>query len=275
MFLLTVDDVKNYLIDNATKLISTAVVIVVCLLLVLIAKIITKKFINKNQGKRKHAITMAKLILSVIKYVVYILMVVILLGVWGIDVTPLLAGAGIVALGISLGAQKIIGDLVSGLFIVFENSFDVDDVVEINGFKGTVQEISLRTTRIVNWKNEVRIISNGNITDITNFSKAPSIGSVDISIAYHEKIDKVIKLLEEKLPLLKEQFPQIIEGPNVVGVSNLGASSVDIKINVKTNTEEHYGVERGIKKFVKDLFDEEGIEIPFNQLVIHNANDNK
>ena len=144
MFLLTVDDVKNYLIDNATKLISTAVVIVVCLLLVLIAKIITKKFISKNQGKRKHAITMAKLILSVIKYVVYILMVVILLGVWGIDVTPLLAGAGIVALGISLGAQKIIGDLVSGLFIVFENSFDVDDVVEINGFKGTVQEISLR-----------------------------------------------------------------------------------------------------------------------------------
>ena len=275
MFLLTVDDVKNYLIDNATKLISTAVVIVVCLLLVLIAKIITKKFINKNQGKRKHAITMAKLILSVIKYVVYIWMVVMLLGVWGIDVTPLLAGAGIVALGISLGAQKIIGDLVSGLFIVFENSFDVDDVVEINGFKGTVQEISLRTTRIVNWKNEVRIISNGNITDITNFSKAPSIGSVDISIAYHEKIDKVIKLLEEKLPLLKEQFPQIIEGPNVVGVSNLGASSVDIKINVKTNTEEHYGVERGIKKFVKDLFDEEGIEIPFNQLVIHNANDNK
>lgn len=275
MFLLSFQDVKDYLISNTTKIISTAVVILVALLLVFIARVITKKFIKKNQGKRKHAVTMAKLILSVLKYTVYILMVIILLGVWGIDVTPLLAGAGIVALGISLGAQKIIGDLVSGLFIVFENSYDVDDVVEINGFKGTVQEISLRTTRIINWKNEVRIISNGNITDITNYSKNPSVGSVDIGIAYRENIDEVFALLEEKLPALKEQFPQIIEGPNVIGVSNLGASSVDIKINVITSTEQHYSVERGIKKFVKDLFDAEGIEIPFNQVVVHNADDNK
>ena len=229
----------------------------------LIARIITKRFIKRNNGKRKHAVTLAKLLLSICKYVIVILTVVILLSTWGINVAPLLAGAGIVALGISLGAQKIIGDFISGLCIVFENCYDVDDVVEINGFKGRVEEITLRSTKLVNWKNEMRIISNGNINDITNYSKAPSICSVDITVAYHENIDHVIQVLEEHLGELRDMFPQIIEGPNVIGVVGLNDSSVAIRVNVKTNTEEHYAVERGINKFVKDLFDKEGIEIPF------------
>lgn len=269
------DKVKNFIIENTTRIISTIIIICICLLILLIARIITKRFIKRNNGKRKHAVTLAKLLLSICKYVIVILTIVILLSTWGINVAPLLAGAGIVALGISLGAQKIIGDFISGLCIVFENCYDVDDVVEINGFKGRVDEISLRSTKLVNWKNEMRIISNGNINDITNYSKAPSIGSVDITVAYHENIDHVIQVLEEHLGELRDMFPQIIEGPNVIGVVGLNDSSVAIRVNVKTNTEEHYAVERGINKFVKDLFDKEGIEIPFNQLVVHNADNNK
>lgn len=269
------DKVKNFIIENTTRIISTIIIICICLLILLVARIITKRFIKRNNGKRKHAITLAKLLLSICKYVIVILTVVILLSTWGINVAPLLAGAGIVALGISLGAQKIIGDFISGLCIVFENCYDVDDVVEINGFKGRVEEITLRSTKLVNWKNEMRIISNGNINDITNYSKAPSIGSVDITVAYHENIDHVIQVLEEHLGEIRDMFPQIIEGPNVIGVVGLNDSSVAIRVNVKTNTEEHYAVERGIKKFVKDLFDKEGIEIPFNQLVVHNADNNK
>jgi len=269
------DKVKNFIIENTTRIISTIIIICICLLILLIARIITKRFIKRNNGKRKHAVTLAKLLLSICKYVIVILTIVILLSTWGINVAPLLAGAGIVALGISLGAQKIIGDFISGLCIVFENCYDVDDVVEINGFKGRVEEISLRSTKLVNWKNEMRIISNGNINDITNYSKAPSIGSVDITVAYHENIDHVIQVLEEHLGELRDMFPQIIEGPNVIGVVGLNDSSVAIRVNVKTNTEEHYAVERGINKFVKDLFDKEGIEIPFNQLVVHNADNNK
>jgi len=269
------DKVKNFIIENTTRIISTIIIICICLLILLIARIITKRFIKRNNGKRKHAVTLAKLLLSICKYVIVILTIVILLSTWGINVAPLLAGAGIVALGISLGAQKIIGDFISGLCIVFENCYDVDDVVEIYGFKGRVEEISLRSTKLVNWKNEMRIISNGNINDITNYSKAPSIGSVDITVAYHENIDHVIQVLEEHLGELRDMFPQIIEGPNVIGVVGLNDSSVAIRVNVKTNTEEHYAVERGINKFVKDLFDKEGIEIPFNQLVVHNADNNK
>ena len=269
------DKVKNFIIENTTRIISTIIIICICLLILLIARILTKRFIKRNNGKRKHAVTLAKLLLSICKYVIVILTIVILLSTWGINVAPLLAGAGIVALGISLGAQKIIGDFISGLCIVFENCYDVDDVVEINGFKGRVEEISLRSTKLVNWKNEMRIISNGNINDITNYSKAPSIGSVDITVAYHENIDHVIQVLEEHLGELRDMFPQIIEGPNVIGVVGLNDSSVAIRVNVKTNTEEHYAVERGINKFVKDLFDKEGIEIPFNQLVVHNADNNK
>lgn len=273
--LTTYDKVRGFVFENMTRIISTFMIICICLLILLVARIITKRFIKRNNGKRKHAITLAKLLLSICKYVIVILTVVILLSTWGINVAPLLAGAGIVALGISLGAQKIIGDFISGLCIVFENCYDVDDVVEINGFKGRVEEITLRSTKLVNWKNEMRIISNGNINDITNYSKAPSIGSVDIEVAYHENIDHVIQVLEEHLGEIRDMFPQIIEGPNVIGVVGLNDSSVAIRVNVKTNTEEHYAVERGIKKFVKDLFDKEGIEIPFNQLVVHNADNNK
>ena len=215
------DKVKNFIIENTTRIISTIIIICICLLILLIARIITKRFIKRNNGKRKHAVTLAKLLLSICKYVIVILTIVILLSTWGINVAPLLAGAGIVALGISLGAQKIIGDFISGLCIVFENCYDVDDVVEINGFKGRVEEISLRSTKLVNWKNEMRIISNGNINDITNYSKAPSIGSVDITVAYHENIDHVIQVLEEHLGELRDMFPQIIEGPNVIGVVGL------------------------------------------------------
>lgn len=270
-YLNIIDNITNFIIDNTRNLLSTIFVIFVTVLLVIIAKVIVKRFIARNNGKRKHAITLAKMLLSIIKFVVYALGVIIILGVWGIDVTPILAGAGIVALAVSLGAQQLINDLISGFCIVFENLFDVDDVVEIDGFKGRVEEISLRSTKIINWKNDVKIINNGSINTVINYSKAPSIGTIEVGVAYKENIDHVIKVLEDNLGVIREQFPQVIEGPNVLGVSNLGDSSVSIRIDVKTNAEEQYSVERGLKKFVKELFDREGIEIPFNQVVIHNA----
>lgn len=260
--------VQNFILNNAKMLLSTAIIIGVLFIVLIIARTITKRFINKNNGKRKHAITLAKMILSIIKYVVYILGIIIILGVWGLDVTPILAGAGILALAVSLGAQQLINDLISGICIVFENQYDVDDIVEIDGFKGRVEEISLRSTKIVNWKNDIKIINNGNINTVINYSKAPSIGSVEVNITYKENIDRVIEILEENLDSIREMFPQVIEGPSVVGVTNLGESYVSIRIDVKTIAEEHYAVERGLKKFVKELFEKENIDVPYKQVVV-------
>lgn len=264
----------EFLINNTRNLISTLITLFIAFLVLMITRIITKRFIKRNNGKRKHAITLAKMIHSIIKYVVWILTVIIILGIWGLDVTPILAGAGILALAISLGAQKLISDLICGFCIVFENQFDVDDVVEIDGFKGRVDEISLRSTKIINYKNEVKVINNGSITTVINYSKGPSLGVVDIDIAYEENIDNAIKVLKDNLHIIRERYSQIIEGPDVVGVVDLASSGVTIRVNVKTLPEEHYEVERALKKFIKELFDRENIEIPFDQLVVRNAEGN-
>lgn len=254
------------------SVVDTLVIIGIAFLIILIVGIYCRRFIKRNKNKRKRAVTMTKMLQSIFKYIIVILTVIVILSAWGVNVAPILAGAGIVGVAIGLGAQDLIKDLLSGLSIIFENYFDVDDVVEIKGFKGTVLDIGLKSTKLINWKNEVKVFSNGSIDEVTNFSKNPSVGVVDVEVEYKENIDSVISLLEEKLAPLKESFSQIVEGPNVVGVTNLGVNGVSIRIMVKTNSEQHYAVERAIKKYVKELFDENGIKIPFNQLVIHNDN---
>ena len=255
-----------------TALISTGIIIIVFLVIIFILRLIVKKYMNKNKGKRKHAVTLANLLFSLFKYILLIVMFLVLLGTWGINVTPILAGAGIVALGVSLGAQKFISDLINGMCIVFENYYDVDDVVEIDGFKGRVLEVSLKSTKIINWKNEIKVITNGSIINVINYSRAPSVALVEIEIGYNENIDKVVKLLDDKLIVLKDTYKQIIEGPYVNGVTDLGDDGVKIGIIIKTEPEQYYEVVRAIKKYVKELFDEENINIPYKQLVVHNEN---
>ena len=267
------ESIGRFWVEQASRLIAMFVVIIIAVLLILLVRFITKKFINRQEGKRKHAVTLAKMLLSVFRYFVVIVSVIIILGIWGVNVLPVLVGAGIVTIAISFGAQKLIADLIGGICIVFEDYYDVGDVVEINGFKGRVIEIGLKSTKLVNWKNEVRMISNGDITAITNFSKYPSVGVVEVQISYKEDVNKVIELLENSLSSLKGRYEQILEGPNVVaGILGLNENGISIRITVKTESEKHYEVERGIKQAVKELFEKEGIEIPYNQLVIHNDN---
>ena len=267
------ESIGRFWVEQASRLIAMFVVIIIAVLLILLVRFITKKFINRQEGKRKHAVTLAKMLLSVFRYFVVIVSVIIILGIWGVNVLPVLVGAGIVTIAISFGAQKLIADLIGGICIVFEDYYDVGDVVEINGFKGSVIEIGLKSTKLVNWKNEVRMISNGDITAITNFSKYPSVGVVEVQISYKEDVNKVIELLENSLSSLKGRYEQILEGPNVVaGILGLNENGISIRITVKTESEKHYEVERGIKQAVKELFEKEGIEIPYNQLVIHNDN---
>ena len=267
------ESIGNFFVDQAKKIIASFVVLIIAILLVIIVRFITKRFIKRQEGKRKHAVTLAKMLLSIFRYFVVIVAVIIVLGIWGINVIPVLVGAGIVTIAISFGAHKLIADLIGGVCIVFEDYYDVGDIVEINGFKGTVIEIGLKSTKLVNWKNEVRMISNGDITAITNFSKYPSVGVVEVQVAYKEDINRIVGILEERLSSLKNTYGQILEGPNVVnGLIGLNDNGISIRITVKTESGKHYEVERAIKLLVKEIFEQEGIEIPFNQLVVHNEN---
>ncbi len=269
MILAFFDDVKVWLATNTGNIIFSGLIVFIAAILLIIISFVASKIKKKNN---KRTYTVIKLVQSILKYVIILIAIFAILGVWGVNVTAALAGVGIVGLIFGLGAQDLIKDFIAGIGIVMDDQYDIDEVVEINGFKGRVTEIGLRTTRLINASGEIRIIRNGNVGELSNFSRSFSVALVLIDIAYKENIDKVTTLLDEKLPILKENYPQIIEGPVVIGVDSLGASGVSIRITAKTNCEEHYAVQRALLKYIKELFDENDIEIPYDQIVIHEGN---
>lgn len=255
--------------ESVTRIISTLLVIFISLSLMKISKTTLNRVGLKESPMKKRKRTIAKVTNSIIKYFLGILMILIVLSIWGVNVAPALAGLGILGLVIGLGAQRFINDLISGFFIVFEHHFDVGDKIEVQGFKGEVTSIGLKTTKIMNWKGEIKIVNNGEISTLINFSRNPSVAIVEFGIAYKENIQQTIDLLNAELPKLRLNFPVIIEDPKVIGTIDLASSSVNLRAIAKTLNEEHYAIERAMRQRIKEILDEHGIEIPFPQVVIH------
>lgn len=271
----TIDDLAIGLSNNLGKIISSIIIIFLTFFILKFSKLAFKKIGNKAGPAQKRKKTVGKLLSSVTRYTLGIISIILVLSIWGVNVGPALAGLGIMGLVIGLGAQKFINDLIAGFFIIFEQHYDVDDVVEAQGFKGVVTDIGLKTTKIKNWKGDVKILSNGDMTNITNFSRNLSIAIVEFGVAYKEDIGKVLEVLTTNLPKFKALNPVIVEEPVVSGVIALNSSSVDIRVIAKTLNEQHYGVERSLRKFIKDLLDEHDIEIPFPQVVVHQPEPSK
>ncbi len=257
-----------YIEASLGRLVGSILVFFIGMMITRIAKIALKKVGVRPSSTQKRKKTMAKVTLSIIRYAVGLVSILIILAIWGVNVVPALAGLGIMGLVIGLGAQKFINDLIAGFFIIFEQHFDVGDTVEVKGFKGQVSDIGLKTTRIRNWKGDVMILSNGEITNIINYSKNQSVAVVDFGIAYETDVQSVLDILNKELLILKQQFPQIIEDPTVIGVTGLDASQVTLRAIVKTRNEEHYAVERGMRKLIKEILNAHEIEIPFPQVVV-------
>lgn len=267
----TFDDIVLSLTTNIGRIISSLIVIFITLLLFKLSKTIFKKFGVKDGPTQRRRKTVGRLLSSITKYTLGLISIIAVLSIWGVNVGPALAGLGIIGLVVGLGAQKFINDLIAGFFIIFEQHYDVEDVIEVQGFKGVVTDIGLKTTRIRNWKGEIKILANGDLTNITNFSKNLSLAVVEFSIAYKEDIQKTFDVLNENLPKFKDMFEQIVEPLTVSGVTALNPSSVDIRVIAKTLNLQHYNVERALRKFIKELLNEHNIEIPFPQVVVHKA----
>lgn len=266
-------DLVDILNASIGRLISSALVFFIAMLVLRISKITLKRIEKKEGPNQRRKRTVSRVIRSIIKYTVSIASIIIVLAIWGVNVGPALAGLGILGLVVGLGAQKLINDIIAGFFIVFEHHFDVGDKVEVKGFKGEVIDIGLKTTKIKNWKNEIMILANGEIASLINFSKDLSVATIDFGISYQEDMQKTMDILNLELPKLRQTYTEIVEDPICLGVTNLNSSSVDMRVICKTLNEQHYGVERAIRKRIKELLDENGIEIPFPQVVVHQSKD--
>lgn len=255
---------------NVERLIYTGIVILIAFIVFVLVKMSLGRFGKSKFEKKKRAATIAKLLQSIIRYMVFIIGLITILAIWGLNIGPILAGAGIVGLAVAFGAQTLIKDLISGISIVFDNYYDVGDVVEIKGFKGTVQEVGLKSTKIINWKNEVRIFGNGEILDVTNFSKNPSVAVVEFKVSYKQNVEALLTILEERLSAVRDSFHQILEGPNVIGLIQLGESTYTVRVTAKTLSEQHYQVERAILKLVNEIMEEHKMKLPYQTVVIVN-----
>ncbi|WP_394581537.1 mechanosensitive ion channel family protein [Cytobacillus firmus] len=223
-------------------------------------------------SERREA-TLLKLLENMLTYVVFFVAAIMILSVLTIDVKALLAGAGIVGLAVGFGAQSLVKDIITGFFIIFEDQFSVGDYIRIDQFEGTVEEIGLRTTKIKNWTGEVHILPNGSIMQVTNFSLNNSVAFVDVSIAYEGDIVKVEQVLQELFERLPEKYEDMVKPPEILGIQNMAASDVILRVVSETLPMRHFYIARQLRKEIKLCLDEHGIEIPFPRLVMYTRNE--
>lgn len=254
-------------------IVGTGITFALAMFIVKATNMILRRASQREQLNRKRVQTIIKVSGSILKYIIYIIALLVVLSLWGVNVMPALASLGILGIIVGMGTQSLIKDFISGFFIVFEHHFDVGDIVEINGWKGEVIDIGLKSTKIKNWKQDIKIFANGSIDDAINYSLSPSTAVIDFGIAYKEDIQKTIDLLNLELPKYRQVFPDIIEDPQVLGVTELADSSVNLRVIVRTVTEKHYAIERSIRQGIKEILDRNKIEIPFPQVVVHQSND--
>lgn len=234
--------------------------------IILVATSIIIGIINRLFTKTQREITVVKLTSSIIKWVAAIVLVIAVLAIWGVDTTALITGAGVLTLIVGLGMQSLISDIVAGLFIVFENEFNVGDIITVDGFRGTVVSIGIRTTQLEAVGN-VKIFNNSEIRGVLNQTVKPSKAKTLIDIEYGDSLARVEEIIKNKLPEIK--IEGVIGEIVYDGVAALGASGVTLQFTADCDENDIFAVQRAMNGRLKVMFDENGIGIPFNQLVVH------
>jgi moderate conductance mechanosensitive channel len=195
--------------------------------------------------------TIGKLIRNILTYTVNFITILLILGQIGVKLGPLLAGAGVVGLAIGFGAQSLVKDVITGFFIIFEDQFAVGDVIQTGTYKGTVEEIGLRITRIRSWTGEVYVIPNGSITQVTNFSIHNSLAVVDIPVDSKLDIDTLLLRMNETVQQLYSESELIVAAPEVQGIQTLGKADVVLRIVAECKPNENATVVREMNARLK------------------------
>ncbi|MFC4601337.1 mechanosensitive ion channel family protein [Cohnella hongkongensis] len=175
--------------------------------------------------------TLGRLLKNTSSYLINFITILLVLGEFHIQLAPLLAGAGVIGLAIGFGAQSLVKDVITGFFILFEDQFAVGDEIQTGSYKGTVELIGLRATRIRSWTGEVHIIPNGSINQVTNFSVNPQLAVVDITVSYDHTIEEMMALMRQTLGQINDL--NLTGMPEVLGIQTLAPSQMTIRITAR------------------------------------------
>jgi small conductance mechanosensitive channel len=273
--------ILNWLVSNLPEIIVVFIILFIAIwLLKFFIKRISKIIISRAHKNvktdatetEKRINTLMGIVLGIGKIIAWAIAIIILLGKFGIDIRPILAGAGIIGLAVGFGAQELVRDFISGFFMLLENQVRTGDVAIINGTGGLVEKIEMRTITLRDISGVVHIFQNGKINSLSNMTKEWSAMVFDMGVAYKEDPDTVMTIMSEIGEQLQKDpkfGPLILEPIEVFGVNEFANSAVVIKARIKTKPIEQWTVGREYRKRLKNAFDQKGIEIPFPHTTIY------
>lgn len=260
------------MVASSANFIFTFVAIGICIAVIFIANFLINLFTSKKSRKSQ---TIGSLLKSLVKYLTILVTIGFILTFWGMDVYGVIAGVGVLTLIIGLGCQTLIQDVISGLFIVFDDYFAVGDIVIIDGFRGVVSEVGLKTTKLTDFGGNIKSISNSTITTVVNLSRMDSKITVTIGCSYDEDVERVEAVIADAMDDFAKKIPNITKGPFYKGIDSIGASSINFLVLCYTKETDRFQVTRDINKELLLLFKENNVVIPYNQIVVNSEYDHK
>jgi small conductance mechanosensitive channel len=261
-------DIGSLISNNYIRILETFTILLFIWIIQRLYAAIVAIFVSKAAQTG----TVMLLLKSAVKYLTGFAGLLFILTAWGVDSVTLLASVGLIGLVISFGAQGIVEDIISGLFLIIEKQFSVGDIIIIDGFRGKVMEIGLRTTKFLDIGNaDLKIVNNSQIKNVINASLNASTSVTDVGIAYEEDLEKVEALLaSDFIPNFKDKYATLLEGDVLyLGVSELADSAVILKIAAKVDETNRPKVARLLNREFKIFCDRHQIDIPFPQITLN------
>jgi small conductance mechanosensitive channel len=278
-----VDFANDFWSENSTAIVSTVLVLIGAFILTAIARHGVKQWerkIDRELGTSEDAserergqrlATISDVLRVFISIVVIAVVVLTIMGVWGIPMTPLIAIGSTIGIAVGLGAQDVVRDVIAGFLILVEDQYSIGDTVTVAGVSGTVESIMLRTTVLRDLDGNRHFVPNGQIKVASNLTSEFSRLVLDIPVSYETDVDPAMEVIMDEAttfaysPQWRDRF---LEPPEMLGVNKLGDSAVDIRILMTLTSESRWEVKREFLRRIKIRFDRDGIEIPYQHVTL-------
>ena len=228
---------------------------------------ISKIDIKKSKGLDKRKNTIIALIKSIIKYVIALIVIIMVLGVYGVNTTSLIASLGVATAIIGLAFQDTIKDFLAGVFLIFDNAYAVGDTVKINGFTGEVISLGLKTTKIRAYTGEVMTLSNSSFTEVINYNLNNSKVLIKVPVSYDIKTEKLEEILNNIKNIIEEE--KDVHGMDLLGIDEFCDSCINYAIMLECAPLAHHAIRRKLLSIIKKEFDKNNIVIPYNKIDVH------
>lgn len=237
---------------------------------VVLATVAAETLLEIYEPTSRRIKTVATLVYSLIKYIAAFVIICWGLTILGVDISAIIASVGIITLVIGFGAESLIADVITGTFMLLENQYNVGDIVEVNGFRGTVREIGIRTTSIVDLGGNVKIINNADMKNILNRSNNASVAVSDIDIPYGTDLEEFETHFPALLQDIYENHREIMCAiPVYLGVQTLGSSGVTLRFMAEVSEDNIFAATRALNRDLLVGFKKLGVECPFQQVDVH------